>query len=59
MNTFGKSSCKRFFTKQRGLTVVEYVVAAALLVGAVTVVFIALEIGLSTSFQNSISSIGQ
>lgn len=33
--------------------------AAALLVGAVTAVFLALEIGLSASFENSISSIGE
>lgn len=48
-----------FLSDQRGLTVVEYVLAAALLVGSVALVFFSLEVGLSSKFSNTISSIGE
>ncbi|MEZ9974770.1 Flp family type IVb pilin [Vibrio breoganii] len=43
-----------FFYDEEGLTVVEYVMGAALLVVALTFVFIALEDGLISSFENTL-----
>ncbi|WP_198594909.1 Flp family type IVb pilin [Vibrio breoganii] len=48
----------QFFRNEDGLTVVEYVVAAALLVSVVTLVFITLQTGLSDKFSSTISSAG-
>ncbi|GAM54377.1 hypothetical protein JCM19231_2266 [Vibrio ishigakensis] len=48
-----------FLRNQDGLTVVEYVVAAALLVGAIAVIFTGLEVSLTTSFNKTISSAGK
>lgn len=59
MKRLGLTSVRRFLKDQNGLTVVEYVFAAALLVGAVALIFLSLEVGLTSKFNNSISSIGQ
>lgn len=48
----------QFFRNEDGLTVVEYVVAAALLVSVVTLVFLTLQTGLSGKFSSTISSAG-
>lgn len=43
----------RFFYDEEGLTVVEYVIGAALLVVALVFIFITLENGLISSFSNT------
>ncbi|MFA0448790.1 Flp family type IVb pilin [Vibrio breoganii] len=45
----------RFFIDEEGLTVVEYVLGAALLVIALVAVFTALEVGLTNSLDNTIN----
>ncbi|MFA0448789.1 hypothetical protein AB4587_06420 [Vibrio breoganii] len=48
-----KSNIKNFFKDEEGLTVVEYVLGAALLVVAIAAVFGALENGLTNSLANT------
>ncbi|MEZ9709687.1 Flp family type IVb pilin [Vibrio breoganii] len=43
----------RFLSSEQGLTVVEYVLGAALLVGTISLVFVALEGELTTSLQTT------
>ncbi|GAB7219386.1 hypothetical protein VcTj87_12070 [Vibrio comitans] len=49
---------ERFYSDETGLTVVEYVVAAALLVSAVTLIFLTLQTELPKKFNSAISSAG-
>ncbi|MEZ9834062.1 Flp family type IVb pilin [Vibrio breoganii] len=50
---------KLLFLNEEGLTVVEYVMAAALLVAVVSSVFYALEVGLTSKFNESMNNIGK
>ncbi|MDE1314828.1 Flp family type IVb pilin [Vibrio aestuarianus] len=49
---------KTFMQDEEGLSVVEYVVGAALLVGALSAVFTTLGTSLTSSLASSLSSIG-
>lgn len=49
--------CKEFAANEEGLTVVEYVVGAALLVAGLTVIFSTLGSQLSTKLNNVITEI--
>ncbi|GAD90390.1 hypothetical protein VHA01S_042_00160 [Vibrio halioticoli NBRC 102217] len=51
------SSIKSFAKDEEGLTVVEYVIGAALLVGGLTIIFDNLGSKLSTSLNTTIDSI--
>ncbi|GAD80995.1 Flp family type IVb pilin [Vibrio ezurae] len=51
------SSIKSFAKDEEGLTVVEYVIGAALLVGGLTFIFDNLGSKLSTSLNNTIDNI--
>mgnify|MGYP001217454989 CR=1 FL=1 len=53
-----KKFCKTFIQDEEGLTVVEYVVGAGLLVGGLTVIFSNLGTSLSTALNNAIDGIG-
>ncbi|WP_261816780.1 Flp family type IVb pilin [Vibrio gallicus] len=48
---------QQFMQDQEGLTVVEYVVAAALLVGALVVFFTGYEVTLSGKINQTVSSL--
>ncbi|OBT06589.1 fimbrial protein [Vibrio sp. UCD-FRSSP16_10] len=52
-----KSNIVSFFKDEEGLTVVEYVLGAALLVAAITAVFTQLEEGLKTSLSTTMSNL--
>ncbi|MPW37799.1 Flp family type IVb pilin [Vibrio sp. B1Z05] len=52
------SSIKSFAQDEEGLTVVEYVIGAALLVAAISVVFSNLGNDLNNKLTNTISSVG-
>ncbi|MFS1865901.1 Flp family type IVb pilin [Vibrio breoganii] len=54
-----KRNIINFFNDEEGLTVVEYVIGAALLVLALVGVFNALKTGLSSSLNDTISAIGK
>lgn len=47
-----------FCREEEGLTVVEYVVAASLIVVMISVVMVSLEVGLIGKFSSAISSAG-
>ncbi|MEZ9897693.1 Flp family type IVb pilin [Vibrio breoganii] len=53
-----KQNILAFFRDEEGLTVVEYVIGAALLVLALVGVFNALSTGLSSSLSDTVSDIG-
>ncbi|WP_197485308.1 MULTISPECIES: Flp family type IVb pilin [unclassified Vibrio] len=55
----GIAGIVNFFNDEDGLTVVEYVLGAALLVIAITGVFVALENGLSNSLSITIKSVNK
>ncbi|GEA61691.1 Flp family type IVb pilin [Vibrio comitans] len=57
MDQYLRFVCK-FWQDQTGLSVVEYVIAAAFLVAAITTVFLAWQIGLSNTLSDVISSAG-
>ncbi|MGF1823089.1 Flp family type IVb pilin [Vibrio splendidus] len=52
------NNCKEFMKDEEGLTVVEYVIGAALLVLAITTVFTGLGTQLSTKLNTIIGNIG-
>ncbi|MEZ9709688.1 Flp family type IVb pilin [Vibrio breoganii] len=52
-----KSQIVGFFQDEEGLTVVEYVLGAALLVAAITTVFSTLEGGLINSLNNTMADL--
>ncbi|ANO32219.1 fimbrial protein [Vibrio breoganii] len=52
-----KSQIVGFFQDEEGLTVVEYVLGAALLVAAITAVFTSLEGGLINSLNNTMADL--
>ncbi|GEA51098.1 hypothetical protein VIN01S_19020 [Vibrio inusitatus NBRC 102082] len=52
-------SAKIIYFDEEALTVVEYVIGAALLVAVVSSVFFALEVGLSSKFSNTLNNIGK
>ncbi|CAM3996205.1 Flp family type IVb pilin [Vibrio neonatus] len=47
-----------FFFDEEALTVVEYVIAAALLVAVISTVFLTLQTGLTSKFNDAIDSVG-
>ncbi|OBT06590.1 hypothetical protein A9264_08430 [Vibrio sp. UCD-FRSSP16_10] len=57
--SMGIAGIVNFFNDEDGLTVVEYVLGAALLVIAITGVFVALENGLSNSLSITIKSVNK
>ena len=52
------NNCKEFMKDEEGLTVVEYVIGAVLLVLAITTVFTGLGTQLSTKLNTIIGNIG-
>lgn len=52
-----KNKVVNFINDEEGLTVVEYVLGAALLVAAISAVFSSLETGLITSLDNTLEAI--
>lgn len=56
MNTL-MAKCKSFLKDEEGLTVVEYVVGAGILVGVITLVFSNLGTGLQTKLNSIITGI--
>ncbi|MPW37798.1 Flp family type IVb pilin [Vibrio sp. B1Z05] len=47
-----------FLSDEEALTVVEYVIAAALLVAVISTVFFGLQVGLSNKFNSAIEGVG-
>ncbi|OCH73107.1 fimbrial protein, partial [Vibrio breoganii] len=58
MDTKSLSSIETFLRDEEGLTIIEYVLGAALMVAILGVVFSALEGRLKSSLENTIDSVG-